>query len=128
MKSVSDAVKEHIENSGFSRTELRVFKQELRAENPERKITAIDLHHKLCRSARKAFRKSIFALSGMTFFQIPFFASPTASSLDWGFISFGVVLQICLSISISARLKDKPVWTQFKLVKLAVGLMFTFHR
>lgn len=58
MKPVSDAVKEKIESSIFNRKELMMFKQELKAECPDRKINQSDLHRKLCRSAWKAFRES----------------------------------------------------------------------
>lgn len=128
MKPVSDAVKEKIESGMFSRKELSMFKQELKAEFPDQKINKSVLHRKLCRSAWKAFRESLFTFSGIMILQFPFLASPTARSLGWRFIAFAIVSQICLSIFISASLKDKSVRTQFKLVKLACGLILTIGR
>lgn len=128
MKPVSDAVKEKIENNIFSRKELMIIVQELKADSPAHKINQSVLHRKLCRAAWKAFRESHFAFSGIMFLKIPFWTSPNARSLGWGVITFAVVLQICLSIYISASLKDKSVCTQFKLVKLAYGLIFAIGR
>lgn len=128
MKSTDNAVRAKIASNRFTRKELRMFKQKLQADDSFRKVNKSDLHNIIHTSAKRAFRDVVLAFFAMLFLQIPFITSAIiARNLDLLFISVAFVFLIYVIIYITAGIRKIPVCTQFKLVKLAISIIFTTY-
>lgn len=128
MKSTDNAIRAKIVGSRFTQKELRMFKKKRQTDDSFRKINKSDLHNIIHTSAKRAFRDVVLAFFAMLFLQIPFITSAIiARNLDFLFISVAFVFLIYVIIYITAGIRKMPVCAQFKLVKLAISLIFTMH-
>ncbi|RXO30040.1 hypothetical protein D0525_24435 [Salmonella enterica] len=126
MKIKSIKLKDKIKEVEFSPKELYMLKKKIKAENPQCKVSENDLNGIIHSSAKRAFRDALIVFFGMVFLQIPFIVSERLNRrLDFLFVSVAVVFFLYLVVYLSGKLRNMPVCAQFKLIRLAIKLIFT---
>ncbi|TBM20446.1 hypothetical protein EYY86_00170 [Hafnia paralvei] len=128
MKVKNIKLQDKIKEVEFSPKELYMFKKKVKEKNPQCKVNANDLHDMIHSSAKRAFWDSLMVFFGMLFLQIPFIASEIlARRLDFLFVSVSVVFFMYLVVYLSGKLRNMSVCAQYKLMRLAIKLVFTIR-